>query len=91
MSNDIQRVAQEPFIRVTATLRLDEIELRALAMLTNYNSGAVARALQKEIVGSHNASVFVSGIDSLLEMVRREVSPILRRADAAREAFKEPT
>ena len=88
MNDDIKRVAQEPIIKVTATLRLDEIELRALALLTYYDSASVVKALQEKIVGNHQANIFNSGITSLLEMVSHEVRPILRRADAAREAFK---
>lgn len=87
--SDTKRVAQEPFIKVTATLRLDEVELRALDRLAQFSHSAVARALQEHVTGS--SDIVRAGIESLLGMVRAEVAPILKRTDVARDAFRVKT
>lgn len=88
MTQDIKRVAQEPTIEVTATLRLNEVELRALETLTHWRDELLIQYLS-ESMGPADAARIAPGIKSLLAMTVSDIRPILRRADSARFAFKE--
>jgi hypothetical protein len=85
MTDPIQRVAQQPLIEVTATLRLTEPELRFLALLASYRVESVVVALADEV--NNEFKNHAKAIESLIEMARAEVRPVLRRTDAARDAF----
>jgi DNA-binding NarL/FixJ family response regulator len=91
MTETIARIAQEPSIEVTATLRLTEPELRALALMSDFNIAGVVQALAVGLSSGFREKRHADAIESLIEMIRREVRPILRRTDAARKAFSDGT
>jgi hypothetical protein len=86
MNQPIKRIAQEPRVEVTAALRLTESELRALDALVGYGADAFIKVFY-EHMGKHYMQPHEGGLRSLFEMVREQVPTILRRTDAAREAF----
>lgn len=85
----MSRLTQRPKVEVEVTLRLNEIEMRALDALAGYNYDAFLETFYKHL-GRAYLTPHEAGLRSLFDVIRSELPPILKRADAAREAFNGP-
>lgn len=73
-------------IQATATLTLDEVELRALYGLTVYSPDAVLKAIYTQL-GESYVKPHEAGLLSLLATIAAQVPAILKRAEDARAVF----
>lgn len=80
------RMTQKPYVGIDVYLTLSEHEARALSLLASYDHGSVAKVfadnLSPDFTSKHRL-----GIMEFLEAVKRDIPPMLRRLDAAREVF----
>jgi hypothetical protein len=80
------RLIQQPVIEVSATIKLTEPELMALACLASYGTVAFLEAFYK-YMGKAHLQPHAAGITSLFEVIRADLGPIVARAEAAKKAF----
>lgn len=79
----------EPFVKLEATIRLTEPEIRVLYLLSQYSTDAVIAALSEKVTGQCGSTIMAHGISTLLETADRDFRKIIRQVDAARAAFRE--
>lgn len=77
---------QAPHVEVSATIKLNEVELRALEALVGYGDAPFLKVFY-ENMGKHYLQPHEAGIKSLFAVIREDLAPILARADAAKKAF----
>jgi hypothetical protein len=79
-------MTQKPFVIVEINLTLREHEARALVVLSEFDHAAVLKLFADNLT-SDFANKHSLGMKDLLAAVRKELPPILRRADDARAVF----
>lgn len=79
----------EPFVKLEATIRLTEPEIRVLHLLSQYDSHEVVKVLSAGITGQCGGKVMATGLHSLLDTARNDFRKIIRQVDAARAAFRD--
>lgn len=80
------RLIQNPHVEVSATIKLTEVELRALEALVGYGTDAFIDQFYK-VMGKFYLQPHEAGIRSLFKVIQHDLNPILERADAAKKAF----
>ena len=81
------KIVATPTLEVTTQFTVTEEELRALEALAGYGDDAFIKMFYKDL-GTHYMKPYEAGLRQFLVSVRSLASPILRKADKAREVFK---
>ncbi|HDR9163623.1 TPA: hypothetical protein QDB28_004027 [Burkholderia vietnamiensis] len=79
-------LSQQPTVTVEAALTLDEPEMRALEAITGYSANDFLSYFYK-YMGKSYLQPHEAGFRSFWNSIREPLRLILRRADAARDAF----
>lgn len=82
----MRRLIQAPHVETRATIELSEMEMRALDALIGYGIQPFLDVFYKNL-GKHYMQPCEAGLRSLFKTLGSEIPSVLRRADAAREAF----
>lgn len=82
----MRRLIQAPHVETHATIELSEMEMRALDALIGYGIQPFLDAFYKHL-GKHYMQPCEAGLRSLFKTLGSEIPSVLRRADAARQAF----
>lgn len=82
----MSRLKQVPSVSVGTTIQLTEPEIRALDALTVYGTDAFLKVFYAQM-GTSYLRPHEAGLRSLFEVIRSDLSPILARANAAKQAF----
>lgn len=77
---------QRPRVEIDVAIRLNESEIRALDALAGYGTDEFLATFFK-YMGESYLKPHEAGLRSLFGAVRSQLTPILTRAEAAREAF----
>ncbi len=81
------KVIQQSDVQLSVLLKLSEPEARALDALVGYGFDSFIKVFYEHL-GKHYMEPHEAGLRSLFESVRKEIPPVLGRADKARLAFK---
>ena len=82
----MSRLTQVPTVEVSATIKLNESELRALEALVGYGTDSFLKVFYGQM-GKTYMQPHEAGLRSLFTVIRSDLNPILARADAAKKAF----
>ena len=82
----MKRFIQQPYVETRATIELSEVEMRALEALIGYGVQPFLDVFYQHM-GKHYLRPHEAGIRSLFETIGSDIPDVLRRADAARQAF----
>ena len=82
----MKRFIQQPYVETRATIELSEVEMRALEALIGYGVQPFLDVFYQHM-GKHYLRPHEAGIRSLFKTVGSDIPDVLRRADAARQAF----
>ncbi len=82
----MRRLIQAPHVETRATIELSEMEMRALDALIGYGIQPFLDVFYKNL-GKHYMQPCEAGLRSLFKTLGSEIPNVLRRADAARQAF----
>lgn len=80
------RFTQLPHVETRATIELSEVEMRALEALIGYGVQPFLDVFYQHM-GKHYLKPHEAGIRSLFKTIGSDIPAVLRRADAARQAF----
>ncbi|WP_315132894.1 hypothetical protein [Achromobacter marplatensis] len=80
------RFQQQPHVETRATIELSEVEMRALEALIGYGVQPFLDVFYQHM-GKHYLRPHEAGIRSLFKTIGSDIPAVLRRADAARQAF----
>ncbi|MHA7124265.1 hypothetical protein ACWV16_26540 [Achromobacter xylosoxidans] len=82
----MKRFIQQPHVETRATIELSEIEMRALDALIGYGIEPFLEVFYKYL-GKHYMQPHEAGLRTLFKTIGSEIPAVLKRADAARQAF----
>lgn len=82
----MKRFIQQPYVETRATIELSEVEMRALEALIGYGVQPFLDVFYQHM-GKHYLRPHEAGIRSLFITIGSDIPDVLRRADAARQAF----
>ncbi|MCW3151914.1 hypothetical protein N8H69_05165 [Achromobacter spanius] len=82
----MKRFIQQPYVETRATIELSEVEMRALEALIGYGVQPFLDVFYQHM-GKHYLRPHEAGIRSLFKTIGSDIPDVLRRADAARQAF----
>lgn len=82
----MSRITQRPSINLDVSIKLTESEVRALDALAGYGADAFLTEFYQKM-GRHYMEPHEAGLRSLFDTIRSELPPIMRRLDAAKQAF----
>ncbi len=82
----MKRFIQQPYVETRATIELSEVEMRALEALIGYGVQPFLDVFYQHM-GNHYLRPHEAGIRSLFKTIGSDIPDVLRRADAARQAF----
>lgn len=82
----MKRFIQQPYVETRATIELSEVEMRALEALIGYGVQPFSDVFYQHM-GKHYLRPHEAGIRSLFKTIGSDIPDVLRRADAARQAF----
>lgn len=82
----MKRFTQQPYVETRATIELSEVEMRALEALIGYGVQPFLDVFYQHM-GKHYLRPHEAGIRSLFKTIGSDIPDVLRRADAARQAF----
>lgn len=82
----MKRFIQQPYVETRATIELSEVEMRALEALIGYGVQPFLDVFYQHM-GKHYLRPHEAGIRSLFKAIGSDIPDVLRRADAARQAF----
>lgn len=82
----MSRFKQVPHVETRATIELSEVEMRALEAMVGYGVQPFLDMFYQHL-GKHYMQPYEAGIRSLFNTIGRDIPSVLRRADAARQAF----
>lgn len=80
------KLKQQPLVNVTATLEVNEAELRALDALVGYGDDAFLKLFYQHL-GTVYMKPHEEGLRSLFAGIRETVPKILKRTNEARAVF----
>lgn len=80
------KLAERPYVSLTATLELTEDEIRALDALTRYSTDSILLALSKG-VGESFVNQHKDGLTSLLAGIGESTHSLVKKADDAKRVF----
>lgn len=81
------KIVATPVVEVTTQFTVTEAELRALEALAGYGDDAFIKMFYKDL-GSTYMQPYEAGLREFLKSIRTIATPILHKADKAREIFK---
>lgn len=81
------KVVGIPTVKLSVRIDLTEDEARALDALAGYGDDAFIEAFYEKL-GKAYMRDYEQGLRSFLTSMRRELSPLFGKADAARKAFE---
>lgn len=81
-----RRLLQMPRVEMDVAIRLTSAEVRALDALAGYGIEPFLKVFYAQM-GQHYLKPHEAGLRSLFETVRSELPTLMRRHDAARQAF----
>lgn len=79
-------ITQNPHVEVSATIKFNEAELRALQALTEYGTETFLKVFYEKL-GKAYLQPHEAGLRSLFDSIKSEVPRILKRSDSERIAF----
>lgn len=82
----MKRFIQQPHVETRATIELSEVEMRALEAMIGYGVQPFLDVFYQHL-GKHYLKPHEAGIRSLFKTIGSDIPDVLRRADAARQAF----
>ena len=82
----MKRFIQQPHVETRATIELSEVEMRALDAMIGYGIEPFLEVFYKYL-GKHYMQPHEAGMRSFFKTIGCDIPDILRRADAARQAF----
>lgn len=80
------RFKQIPHVETRATIEFSEVEMRALDAMIGYGIQPFLDVFYKHL-GKHYMQPHEAGMRSLFKTIGSDIPAVLRRADAARQAF----
>lgn len=80
-------ILDRPNVTLTMTLRLNELEARALYALQEYGADSFLQAFYKNL-GRNALEPFESGLRSIFTSVREQMPPYFTRINQARAVFE---
>lgn len=82
----MSRLTQQPRVELSVGLQLNESEVRALDALAGYGADGFLEVFYKHM-GKAYMLPHEAGLRSLFNTIRTELPAIIRRQDAAKQAF----
>jgi len=80
------RLRSQAQVNSSVLIELTGVEIRALHVLTEYGTQPFLEAFYK-VMGKTFLQPHAAGIESLFDTIQRDLGPIIRREEAAKQAF----
>jgi len=80
------RLRSQAQVNSSVTIELTGVEIRALHVLTEYGTQPFLEAFYK-LMGKSFLQPHAAGIESLFDTIQRDLGPIIRREEVAKQAF----
>lgn len=82
----MSRLTQRPTLDLDVSIKLTESEVRALDALAGYGSDSFLKTFY-QFMGRHYLEPHEAGLRSLFDTIQVELPPIIKRMNAAKQAF----